>query len=122
MNISEKLHAARDRISTLVKGGGEKLDPKPLVVHTGIRPPLTAEQKFKNMMLTHQKAMAESQLYVDETDFDDDEDIDMLSPFEKHALVFEMEAIEPPINLPAGETTVSGREEPSDTPPAKQDA
>ncbi len=113
MSIRKKLHDAlskRKRISQLVDGA-EKCDPKPLIMPTGLKQPVTQEQRFKRMMLQHQEQLRESSIYRDETDFDiDEDDIDMLTPYEQAAEIYEMEPVLPD-ELQAG--GVSGEQTPS---------
>lgn len=113
MNIKNKIQDAlnsRKRIAEMKKGA-EVCDPRPLKIPTGLRAPPTQEQRFTSMMRAHQQQMAQNQAYVDETDFEDEDEHDMLTPYERSALIYEMEPV-----LPTAEKTpngVSGREEPS---------
>lgn len=74
----------------LTKGGAEICNPKPKKLQTGMKRRPTQEQRWMAMMDAHQARMKEDEQYADETDFEDEEDFDMLTSYEERAHVFDM--------------------------------
>lgn len=98
---------SRQRISTHDEEGRTICDPVPLKHPVGFKKPPSREEMLRKMMQAHQVQMAYDKRYEDETDFNINEP-DMLSPYERNAIVYDMEP-----EIPAPVT----REQ--DTPPAQ---
>lgn len=96
MNIKEKLKrmsercSSRQRQATFDEQGRLICDPNPLKYPVGFKKPPSKEESLRNILKAHQDQMTFNSRYEDETDFDINE-VDMLSPYQQHSKVFELE-------------------------------
>lgn len=108
----------RQRLGAMISGA-EVCDPRPLKIQTGLKKPVTQEQRLRVLMAQHSAQLQEDQEYRDETDFSDEDDNDMLSPYERSALIYDMEPMGEDEYSPATPAPIHGAdytEKSSDSP------
>ena len=105
----------------LDENGSEILDPKPLYQEVGFKKPPSIDQKIRQMvqaqMMQVRESMTEDEI-EDENDFSDDENFDLVSPYEVEAMAeeFPIEVTESPSDAgvsgdsPTPTTTPDGQE------------
>lgn len=101
---------SRARKPTYDDDGRLVCDENPLKYAAGLRKPPTNEERLMRLLREHDELKAFNSSYADETDFNIDTQ-DMLSPYEQHGVIFELEP-----EFPASEN-VSGDQ---DTPPSQE--
>lgn len=116
MSLTEKLKKmveaslSRPRQGTHDEEGRLICDPNPLKFPVGFKRPPTREEQLNAILKAHQDQMAFNARYEDETNFDIDQP-DMLTNYERHGLVFNMEP-EVPVQAPRSAPQNAGGEEP----------
>ncbi|MBX2833766.1 MAG: hypothetical protein KTR28_02220 [Micavibrio sp.] len=109
MKISKMKEVFKNRPrKAKMKNGAEICDPKPLVLPTGLRPRISEEEKFRRMLAQAlgQNQQEQSDIY-EETDFDIDEP-DMLTAYERQAIVFDTVPEYPEEQAPSPSAKQSG--------------
>ena len=102
-------------------------DPAPLKYPTGIRRPPSREQALDQILRRHEELKAFNARYENETDFDISElpdgsgmkTVDMLSPYERQAIVYDMEPDHPPMSDVSGEQDTPPQAGTPSTPPTE---
>nr|QJB19172.1 MAG: hypothetical protein [Microvirus sp.] len=113
------LSLSRPRVGTHDEEGRLICDPNPLKFPVGFKKPPSREEQLHQILRNHKDMMTFNARYEDETDFDIDHD-DMLTPFERHAHVYNMEP-ETPVEPPRSAPQNAGEEEAQPSPQGETD-